>query len=149
MNNKIEKIHVNYSEYCYFDYLSDTEGLEYFFNLFEGQNQTKALNLQQFFEDVSTELDINDTEPTENNLVSLGNAYPDSVNRVDVMIDDEYIVIESNSLKAIRTLTVKFMEAGYIISRDLKTEKMFKKDKTTRYLRVFYIIDQTIGICPN
>tara|TARA_R110000787_G_scaffold93062_1_gene195255 strand:+ start:5863 stop:6312 length:450 start_codon:yes stop_codon:yes gene_type:complete len=149
MNNKIEKIHVNYSEYCYFDYLSDTEGLEYFFNLFEGQNQTKALNLQQFFEDVSTELDINDTEPIENNLVSLGNAYPDSVNRVDVMIDDEYIVIESNSLKAIRTLTVKFMEAGYIISRDLKTEKMFKKDKTTRYLRVFYIIDQTIGICPN
>tara|TARA_R110000744_G_scaffold75083_1_gene149646 strand:+ start:2134 stop:2583 length:450 start_codon:yes stop_codon:yes gene_type:complete len=149
MNNKIEKIHVNYSEYCYFDYLSDTEGLEYFFNLFEGQNQTKALNLQQFFEDVSTELDINDTEPTDNNLVSLGNAYPDSVNRVDVMIDDEYIVIESNSLKAIRTLTVKFMEAGYIISRDLKTEKMFKKDKTTRYLRVFYIIDQTIGICPN
>ena len=85
MNNKIEKIHVNYSEYCYFDYLSDTEGLEYFFNLFEGQNQTKALNLQQFFEDVSTELDINDTEPIENNLVSLGNAYPDSVNRVDVM----------------------------------------------------------------
>mgnify|MGYP003624767660 FL=1 len=149
MNNKIEKIHVNYSEYCYFDYLSDTEGLEYFFNLFEGQNQTKALNLQQFFEDVSTELDINDTEPIDNNLVSLGNAYPDSVNRVDVMIDDEYIVIESNSLKAIRTLTVKFMEAGYIISRDLKTEKMFKKDKTTRYLRVFYIIDQTIGICPN
>ena len=149
MNNKIEKIHVNYSEYCYFDYLSDTEGLEYFFNLFEGQNQTKALNLQQFFEDVSTELDINDTEPTENNLVSLGNAYPDSVNRVDVMIDDEYIVIESNSLKAIRILTVKFMEAGYIISRDLKSEKMFKKDKTTRYLRVFYIIDQTIGICPN
>ena len=149
MNNKIEKIHVNYSEYCYFDYLSDTEGLEYFFNLFEGQNQTKALNLQQLFEDVSTELDINDTEPTDNNLVSLGNAYPDSVNRVDVMIDDEYIVIESNSLKAIRTLTVKFMEAGYIISRDLKTEKMFKKDKTTRYLRVFYIIDQTIGICPN
>ena len=149
MNNKIEKIHVNYSEYCYFDYLSDTEGLEYFFNLFEDQNQTKALNLQQFFEDVSTELDINDTEPTDNNLVSLGNAYPDSVNRVDVMIDDEYIVIESNSLKAIRTLTVKFMEAGYIISRDLKTEKMFKKDKTTRYLRVFYIIDQTIGICPN
>ena len=149
MNNKIEKIHVNYSEYCYFDYLSDTEGLEYFFNLFEGQDQTKALNLQQFFEDVSTELDINDTEPTDNNLVSLGNAYPDSVNRVDVMIDDEYIVIESNSLKAIRTLTVKFMEAGYIISRDLKTEKMFKKDKTTRYLRVFYIIDQTIGICPN
>mgnify|MGYP003636691261 FL=1 len=149
MNNKIEKIHVNYSEYCYFDYLSDTEGLEYFFNLFEGQNQTKALNLQQFFEDVSTELDINDTEPTDNNLVSLGNAYPDSVNRVDVMIDDEYIVIESNSLKAIRILTVKFMEAGYIISRDLKTEKMFKKDKTTRYLRVFYIIDQTIGICPN
>jgi len=149
MNNKIEKIHVNYSEYCYFDYLSDTEGLEYFFTLFEGQIQTKALNLQQFFEDVSTELDINDTEPTENNLVSLGNALPDSINRVDVMIDDEYIVIESNSLKAIRILTVKFMEAGYIISRDLKTEKMFKKDKTTRYLRVFYIIDQTIGICPN
>ena len=43
----------------------------------------------------------------------------------------------------------RFIEAGYLISRDKENEKMFKRDKTTRYLRVYSIIDQTTGICLN
>jgi len=39
------------------------------------------------------------------------------------------------------------MEAGYLMTRDKITEKMFKKDKTTRYLRVYGIIGQIPGHC--
>ena len=68
---------------------------------------------------------------------------------VDVMIDDENIMIESNSLRALRHVTNKFMESGYMLQRDLATEKLFRKDKTTRYMRVFRIINFTNSICLN
>jgi len=63
------------------------------------------------------------------------------------MIDNEFIMIESNSLKSIRIVITRFMESGYMLSRDIESEKMFKQDKRTRYLRVYQIIDQTTGIC--
>ena len=65
------------------------------------------------------------------------------------MIDEQNIMIESNSLKALRFVTYKFVECGYIIRRDHAVEKMFRKDKVTRYLRIFRIIDQSAGICLN
>lgn len=143
MADKIEKIHVNYSEYSYFDLLPGAEQLRYFFDLFEVQSHTSGINLKQFFHDVNTQLD----EPRDN--IVINHEIPDHYNRVDVLIDDEFLMIEANSLKSIRTVTTKFMEAGYMLRRDHKTEKMFKKDKTARYIRVFYIIDQTTGICLN
>lgn len=140
MNNKIKNIHVNYSEYCYFDYLSDSEGVDYFFQLFEGQSAKSKLDLGGFFTQINEEY-INE-EP----LVQLKNDIPDHSNRVDIMIDDEYLLIESNSLKAVRIVMTKFMESGYVMSRDKKSETMFKPDKTTRYLRVYTIVGQIPGI---
>ena len=49
--------------------------------------------------------------------------------RVDVMIDSENIVVESNSLKAVRFIARKFMDNGYLISRDKQVEKIFRKNK--------------------
>jgi hypothetical protein len=66
-----------------------------------------------------------------------------------VMIDDENIMIESNSLRATRHIIYKFMESGYIIQRDKNMEKTFKRDKVTRYLRIFRIINQTDSLCIN
>jgi hypothetical protein len=63
------------------------------------------------------------------------------------MLDNEFIMIESNSLKSIRIVITRFMESGYMLSRDLESEKMFKQDKRTRFVRVYQIIDQTTGIC--
>ena len=140
MNNKIKNIHVNYSEYCYFDYLSDSEAVDYFFQLFEGQSAKSKLDLGGFFTQINEEY-INE-EP----LVQLKNDIPDHSNRVDIMIDDEYLLIESNSLKAVRIVMTKFMESGYVMSRDKKSETMFKPDKTTRYLRVYTIVGQIPGI---
>ncbi len=140
MNNKIKNIHVNYSEYCYFDYLSESEGVDYFFQLFEGQSAKSKLDLGGFFTQINEEY-INE-EP----LVQLKNDIPDHYNRVDIMIDDEYLLIESNSLKSVRIVMTKFMESGYVMSRDKKSETMFKPDKTTRYLRVYTIVGQIPGI---
>ena len=70
-------------------------------------------------------------------------------NRVDVLIDDDNIMIESNSLRAIRHITLKFVESGYILARYKDMEKTFRKDKITKYMRIFRIIDQVSTICPN
>jgi hypothetical protein len=43
----------------------------------------------------------------------------------------------------------RFIEAGYILQRDIEQEKMFRKDKVTKYMRIFYIVDQIAGICFN
>ena len=65
------------------------------------------------------------------------------------MVDDQNILIESNSLKAVRIIKSKFIENGFILQRDKETEKMFKRDKLTKYLRVFIIVSQVNPICYN
>ena len=141
MKNQIKNIHVNYSEYCYFDYLSGPEGLNYFFQLFDGQSAQTNIDLNGFFTQINN--DYIDDDP----IVKINTEIPDQHNRVDIMIDDEYILVESNSLKAIKLVMTRFIESGLILTRNKKSENMFKPDKTTRYLRVFSIIGQTPGIC--
>jgi|TARA_R110000796_G_scaffold177579_1_gene294401 uncharacterized protein YllA (UPF0747 family) len=141
MKNKIENIHVNYSEYSYFNYISKQEAINYFFNLYDEHKPT-SVNLSQFFDELTI------TSVDAESVVNI-DSVPNSLDRVDVMIDDEFLMVEANSLKAIRIILTRFMESGYMLRRDRETEKMFKKDKTTRYIRVFYIIDQISGICLN
>jgi len=133
MASRIGKIHVNYSEYCYFDYLEGAEKMNYFFQLFEG--------VSGFFTQINEEYNEEDMEP----VVRLKKDVPEDQDRVDIMIDEEFIMIESDSLKAIRLVSTRFMEAGYLLRRDKQSERMFKQDKTTRYLRVYSIIGQEPG----
>jgi hypothetical protein len=81
-------------------------------------------------------------------LMNLDN-YLDSNQKVDVTIDDTNIMIETNSLKALRHVSYRFVESGYILQRDRLTEKMFQKDKLTKYIRVFRILNHTSSICSN
>ena len=145
MNNKVGNINVNYSEFAYFSRLSENDRLNYFFQLFEGEVVTPVvgLDLKDFFNqlDVDDDTDTNITNPHDNEDIG------DDVNLVDIMIDNEFIMIESNSLKSIRLVITRFMESGYVLSRDLESEKMFKSDKKTRFLRIYQIIDQVPGIC--
>ena len=67
--------------------------------------------------------------------------------RVDVMIDTENILIESNSLKAVRHIKYKCIDSGYILKRDKEIEKVFKKNKVGRYLRVYSIIGTENHLC--
>ena len=140
MATRIEKIHVNYSEYCYFEYLEGTEKINYFFQLFEGSSGKTQMDLTGFFTQINEEY-IEDQRP----IVRLNKDISKDQDRVDIMIDEEFIMIESNSLKAIRLVSTKFMESGYLLQRDKQSEKMFKQDKTTRYLRVYSIIGHESG----
>jgi hypothetical protein len=136
-------ISIDKVQYNYFSQLSPADKLFYLFDVYEmyGVNKTKAIDLTEFFTGVqdSLEYEINVSQ----------DVFPDNVDRVDVMIDDQNIMIESNKLSAIRHIVSKFMESGYLISRDIDTEKMFKKDKLTRYMRIFKIISRGSTICLN
>ena len=110
----------------------------------EGLKQIKGLDLSAFFTEVRDNLEqYNRSIDTVNHELNIINSEPDheDVDFVDVMIDDENIMIESNSLRAVRHVIYKFMESGYILRRDIVLEKMFRKDKSTRYIRVFKIIN--------
>lgn len=146
MKTKYEHILISKEEYAFFLTLSDSERVNYLFGLYEssGTGTITAEQLAPFFQSVHDSLNDENKEPE---IVEM--PFPDSMHRVDVMIDDDNIMIEANSLKAIRSVVNRFMEVGYILKRDTLVEKMFRKDKVTKYLRVFYIIDKVNGICLN
>jgi|TARA_R110002167_G_scaffold110551_1_gene281090 hypothetical protein len=147
MKNKVGDINVNYSEFAYFSRLSENDRLNYFFQLFEGEVVKPGLDLKEFFNQLDSDT-TNLTDKTDSYTYD-SDDISDSSNLVEIMIDNEFIMIESNSLKSIRIVITRFMESGYMLSRDLESEKMFKQDKRSRFLRVYQIIDQTTGICLN
>ena len=147
MDSLYDKIQVNYSEYEYYKGLSESDKINFLMQLFD---QTfialKGIDLSAFFKSLI------DSEPgTEDPIETIYESpeYENDPNRVDVLIDENNIMIESNSLRAIKHVAYKFIESGYILKRDLETEKMFKRDKVTKYMRIFLVIDQVNNICTN
>jgi hypothetical protein len=149
METKFEKINISKQEYMFFLTLPLQERLNYIFGLYESSAVTtvKAIDLSNFFSAIHETLDEKELE--EKDHVQDIKDQPRSFDRVDVMIDDEIIMIEANSLRALRLVKNRFIEAGYILQRDVEQEKMFRKDKVTKYMRIFYIVDQITGICFN
>ncbi len=133
--------------------MHSSEQLRWLFDTFDATTlQIKGLDLSSFFAEVKDNLDQYKELPvvTETETANMDAMPADrELDFVDVMIDDENIMIESNSLKALRHVKDKFIESGYMLQRDLATEKMFRKDKTTRYIRVFRIINYTSSMCLN
>jgi hypothetical protein len=147
MKTRFENIIVSKEEYMYFISLSKQQRLQYFFDLYDqptAEYKITSVDLSNFFSTIHEELEkepeTKKIEPSET---------PSKFDRVDVIIDDEIIMIEANSLRALRTVKDRFIEAGYILQRDVEQEKMFRKDKVTKYMRIFYIVDQITGICFN
>ena len=134
--------------YEYWKGLSKSEQVTYLMEQYEAavyaQNSLNV-DLTEYFRGVANELEQMESE----SQVSYDFEDDKEGDRVDVMIDDAHILIESNNLKAVRFVTYKFIESGYILQRDHPIEKMFRKDKVTRYLRVFKIINQATDICTN
>ena len=100
---------VSAAEYTYYKQLKSKEQIHYFFELYDSLIQRASistLDLGSFFAAVKSSLD--DTDETTVTKI------PDDRDRVDIIIDDENILIESNSLRSIKHITMKFMEAGYI-----------------------------------
>ena len=145
MKKTLEHINIKDAEFNYFITLSPSDQLTYFFELYEAERNVQSgnINLKQFFNNIKESLDNKEEDSIEIDLTK--NDIPDNFSLVDILIDDKRIMIESDSLRAIRKVIRKFMESGYIMSRDFKLEKTFKEDKVTRYMRVFKIINH--GSC--
>ncbi len=143
MKTLFNLITIDNVQYNYFAQLDSADKVFYLFDVYEihSVTNTKAIDLTSFFEDVRNSMD--------NGASVSRDIFPENVDRVDVMIDDQNIMIESNKLGAIRHVANKFMESGYILSRDKNMEKMFRKDKITRYMRIFKIINHVSTICLN
>ncbi len=140
MKKTLDHIKIKDAEFNYFITLSPSDQLTYFFELYEAERnmQSGNVNLKQFFNNIKDALDTVEEDSIEIDLTK--NDIPENFSLVDILIDDKRIMIESDSLRAVRKVIRKFMESGYIISRDFKLEKTFKEDKVTRYMRVFKII---------
>ena len=142
MENKIEQLVIPKQEYNYLATLTAQERLNYLFAIYDAEVKRiiSPSDLYGFFEAIKENLDKQPIDAIH---------IPENSKRVDVMIDDDNIMIEANSLRALRDVINRFIESGYILRRDLALEKSFRKDKVTRYMRVFYIVDQITGICSN
>jgi len=145
MKKTLEHIKIKDAEFNYFITLSPSDQLTYFFELYEAERNVQSgnINLKQFFNNIKEALDNKEEDSIEIDLTK--NDIPENYNLVDILIDDKRIMIESDSLRAVRRVIRKFIESGYIMSRDYKMEKIFKEDKVTRYMRVFRIINH--GSC--
>ena len=151
MNNVFNNITVRLPELHYFQQLLRKEKIYYFLELFETSVNAKEIQtsgiqegLQQFFDDLQTE---SSNEMPYYESYDIGS--DDHYNRVDILVDNENIVIESNSLKAVRSIKDRFLDCGYLLVRDMDVEKVFRVDKITKYVRVYKIIGRTYHLCLN
>ena len=151
MNNIFDNITVRLPELHYFQQLLRKEKIYYFLELYETSTNSQELQtsglkegLQQFFDDLEFE-STNELPYYESYDIGSDDHY----NRVDILVDNENLVIESNSLKAVRSIKDKFLDCGYLLVRDMDVEKVFRVDKITKYVRVYKIIGRTYHLCLN
>lgn len=151
MENPINKIYVSPAEYSYIVDLNPIEKFKYLLEKFDIESN-KDLNLTQFFTDLAdsyTEEDIDNLPRSGSQLSFDEYEESDDPDRVDVMIDDEHILIETNNLKSLRVIVKNFFESGYILRRDRGVETMFRESKVTKYLRVYKIAGIVNMMCLN
>lgn len=148
MKNPIHNIYISPSEYSYIVDLTGIEKFKYLVELFDVEEK-RDINLNEFFESIQS--DLNDSENVYDipSYLEHETDVEDDAERVDVMIDDQHVLIESNSLKNIRVIIKNLFESGYILSRDRGVESMFKTNKVTRYLRVYKITGIVNMMCLN
>lgn len=143
MNSQLDNIEVLLPEFNFFQQLDSHDKFLYLTEIYELETKREinpdiVENLQTFFDDL-TELQQYDVFNNTNS----------NFNKVDVIVDNENIVLESNSLSAVRHIKNRFIDDGYILIRDQSIEKIFKKNKITRYLRVYKIIGRVFHLCYN
>ena len=143
MNSQLDNIEVLLPEFNFFQQLDSRDKFLYLTEIYELEtkkeiNPNIVENLKTFFDDL-TELQQYDVFNNTNS----------NFNKVDVIVDNENIVLESNSLSAVRHIKNRCIDDGYILIREQSIEKIFKKNKVTRYLRVYKIIGRVFHLCYN
>ena len=144
MNNIFDNITVRLPQLHYFQQLLRKEKIYYFLELYETSTNSQELQTSGLKEGLDSE---SSSELPYYESYDIGS--DDHYNRVDILVDNENLVIESNSLKAVRSIKDKFLDCGYLLIRDTDVEKVFRVDKITKYVRVYKIIGRTFHLCLN
>ena len=146
MKTIFNSMEVNYAEYSYFKQLPKADRIQFLFEIYDAAiaRPNGSIDLTEFFMSVQDYV----TQSSEQKFDAMAELQSDP-DQVAIIIDDTNIMIESNSLRATKHIIYKFFESGYILRRDKDLEKMFRKDKVTKYLRIFNIVDQISTICTN
>ena len=147
MKTIFDSIFVNYAEYSYFKQLPKNDRVHFFFEIYEAAliKNNGTVDLSGFFDALKSTY----TDNAEDSAQELDAIDYSDHDKVGIKIDDTNIMIESNSLRAVKHIIYKFIESGYILRRDVNLERDFRKDKVTKYLRIFKIINQTSCLCNN
>jgi hypothetical protein len=156
MKNVFQHIKVSKKEYQSMLKHSPAEKFQYLADIFESHDAIQkdgfSKILGDFFDELTKNLeeDPDDDDDSDRGYFEVESEdIPETHKRVDILIDEDQVLLESNSLKALRHIVYNFFDNGYILSRDLNTEKVFRKDKLTKYLRVYSIIGINPVLCPN
>ena len=104
MSNYLKDIEVQLPEFNFFQQLSSSEKFLYLTEIYELETKKNSdtnivKNLQTFFEDV-----------TELQQYDVFNTGGEEFDKVDVLVDNENLVLESNSLSAVRQIKNRFIE---------------------------------------
>ena len=117
-------IFVDFPEYSYFKDLAGHEKIQYLIEIYDMETKKQDIDpiqlsngLNEFFND----LDAQDQE------FEFDSYHLDGQDRVDIMIDTDNVLIESNSLKAVRHIRNKCIDSGYLLKRDINLKKYLKK----------------------
>lgn len=149
MSKTFDNIIINLPHLNYFQQLTSSEKIEYFLDLYDTANKTRNYSLDDLAQGVQNFFDELDEEELAPDFETYDVGSGSGTNRVDVLVDNENLVLESNSLKATREIRNRFLDSGYLLSRDVEIEDMLKPDKITRFLRVYKIIGRTYHLCYN
>lgn len=148
---KYDNIIISKEEYAYFASLTAAEKVNYLFGIYDSVTavQIDASQLTEFFTDITSQLTATETTPDAGAESDPDYFDANDKDRVDVMVDTDNILFESNSLTAMRRVINHFWESGFILSRDTQSEKMFRKEKLAKYMRIFAIVDKCNSVCLN
>jgi len=139
---EISKIHIDKDDYNFFSTLEDKEKIEFLHDVQHvGLNLSIIKRIEQDQDDVKNSLNdlFQDTMLDE---------HVSSAGRLVITTMNNYLHLNSNSLKLIRQFIFKLFDDGHILMRHKNAKKIDGID-TLKYYRCYEIIGSGDPFCPN
>jgi len=139
---EISKIHIDQDDYHFFSTLEDKEKIEFLHDVQNiGLNLSVIKRIEQDKDEVAESLNDIFQDTMMDELIS-------SNGKLIITTMNNYIHLNSNSLKLIRSFVHKLFDDGHIIMRHEHAKKLPGIDYL-RYYRCYEIIGSGHPFCPN
>jgi len=138
---EISKLHINKQDYNFFTELEDKEKIMF---LHDAQFMGKNVSLAKLKHKKEIQQSLNNLfqDTLHEEIISANGK------RLIVTTMSNYLHLNSNSLKLIRTFIHKLFNDGHILMRN-KTAKKLSGVDNLRYYRCYEIIGSGYPFCPN